>query len=70
MAFKLEFKTDNAAFCDDNGEEHFDYEKREIGRILMELGKSFELFQQSGKRSGTVPDINGNTVGEWSLTDD
>jgi hypothetical protein len=50
--FTLSIETDNDAFT--NGEE--------IARILKEVVIQLE----SGKEFGTIKDINGNTVGDWS----
>jgi len=53
--FKIEFETDNAAFQDGDG-------PAEVARILQILAVKVE----DGQTSGTVRDINGNTVGSWS----
>lgn len=58
--FKLEFKTDNAAFGDGNGE-------AEIARILRQLADRIE----GGGRDDMliyVADLNGNTVGHCHYT--
>ena len=52
--FKLEFKTDNAAF------EDLEYA---VAEILDEVQTKVE----AGSRKGTVMDFNGNSVGEWSV---
>jgi hypothetical protein len=54
--FKLEFKTDNAAFEDDYAVE--------TARILKEIAERIERRRHTG---GWAFDVNGNTVGEWSL---
>ena len=54
MKIKIEFSTDNAAF-----DEHI----YEPGRILRELALVIKENE-----SGTLRDINGNTVGAWSWT--
>lgn len=56
MAFKMEFSTANAAF-----EENLEHE---VFRIVDDVAQ--EVID--GSRSGKIRDINGNTVGEWSLT--
>lgn len=61
--FKLEIKTDNAAFCDpDTGSEDKFLEGIEINRLLAKVQLSIE----AGYTSGTIMDINGNRVGKWS----
>lgn len=52
--FKLQFSTDNAAFETDG--------RHEVDRICGVIGARVA----DGERSGTVRDINGNTIGEWS----
>lgn len=54
--FKLEFRTDNAAF--DNNK------KEEISRILREIAGS--VYQ--GYTEGIIRDINGNIMGRYELT--
>lgn len=56
--FKLEFSTDNAAFADNPGEE--------IDRILRDLDIGVLAFPGCNL-SGRIRDVNGNTVGSWSL---
>lgn len=57
MPFILKFKTENAAFWDGNGVE-------EVARILRETA---EYVAHYGVHSGSIQDINGNTIGEWDL---
>ena len=64
--FKLKISTDNAAFEDDAG--------HEIARILRELadkmsasGFRVDTFENDYNERGNLRDINGNTVGEWTL---
>jgi hypothetical protein len=52
--FKLEFNTANAAFDD---------LPSESARILRDVIKRL----QQGHTGGTCRDVNGNTVGRWSL---
>jgi len=54
--FKLEMKTSNAAFEDN--------EEFEVAEIL----KNVVPMLEDGMRSGTLRDVNGNEVGEWSLS--
>lgn len=58
MAFKMEFSTGNAAFGDEDN--------YEVARILRKVADQVIL----GETEGIARDINGNTVGEWSLTED
>lgn len=62
---KIEFSTDNAAFKDPDGVEGFDivYRDREIIRILSNIIEDVEI----GYDCGSIRDINGNKIGEWSL---
>lgn len=52
MAVKINFKTDNAAF--DDG-------PYEVVRIIREIADMID----GGAMSGTIHDINGNTVGKF-----
>jgi len=56
--FKLEIETGNAAFQDGLGD-------LEIARILKEVTN--RVLQ--GFTEGTVRDMNGNTVGKFSMPD-
>lgn len=60
---KIEIKTGNAVFRDD--EDRFDpyFGGIEIQRILREVA----LQIQNGNESGSCMDINGNKVGIWKL---
>lgn len=61
--FKCEIKTGNAAFCDpDTGNESEFWEAVELKRILEDVCEKLE----EGFTSGSIMDINGNKVGEWS----
>lgn len=54
-AFTLSITTDNAAFEDDPGPE--------VARLLRDAAERVE----AGVSAGVLRDVNGNTVGEWSL---
>lgn len=56
MTVHIEFDTDNAAF-EDNGI------LTESSRILAELARKIE----NGATFGTIRDVNGNRVGEFSI---
>ena len=56
--FTLTIKTDNAAFADDP--------RPEVARILRKLADRVD--DETGDTSWSVRDINGNTVGHWTLT--
>lgn len=59
--FQLTFATDNVAFGE-GGE--FEYELRlEASRILRKVAGQI----LDGRDGGPVMDVNGNTVGKWSL---
>ena len=55
--FKMKFSTDNTVFED--------YKEQEVSRILAEV---VEKIEKCGKTEGFIMDINGNKIGEWSLT--
>lgn len=58
---KIEIKTDNAAFSED---ELLTIEGRyEIARLLRDIAMKIENFHEDGK----IMDVNGNRCGEWSL---
>lgn len=53
--FTLKINTENAAF---------DLMATELSRILREVARKIER----GEEPGSVRDINGNTVGFWTIT--
>jgi len=56
---KIEFKTDNDAFANDNDE-------WEIARILQLIARQI----QDGYDNDKIRDINGNTIGSWEITEE
>lgn len=69
--FKMTIDTENGAFRNELGEtdeemEQLDPSSWELRRILKEVEDSLE----NGKTHDKIFDVNGNRVGEWSLTDD
>lgn len=54
--FKVEFKTGNAAFEEDNG-------RYEIARILKVIADKL----LDGENKGSIRDYNGNHIGDWKL---
>lgn len=60
--FKLEFKTDNAAF----GESKVDL-YHEIEHILQNVGRNVRSY---GHDCGLIFDSNGNVIGSFELTED
>lgn len=54
--FTMEFKTDNAAFEGERGHE-------EVSRILKAIAQGVD----NGFHNGRCTDLNGNTVGSWTL---
>jgi len=57
--FKMEFKTDTAAFSE--------YLMEETAHCLKKVAFRLEF---DGVKSGAVKDINGNTIGHFELTED
>jgi hypothetical protein len=62
---KIEFSTEGAAFKSEYEDAWSNnYTKREeCSRILRRIASHIEL----GDSRGPIMDINGNTIGEWSL---
>lgn len=61
---KIQFSTDSAAFNEYVDETINDACKRqEVVRIL----KRIAIYIESGNKSGSVIDINGNEIGSWEL---
>lgn len=56
MSVKIEFETDNDAFCPHAG--------FEINRILNKIRDDVAAF---GPHEGTIKDSNGNTIGRYSM---
>lgn len=65
MAFSLEFKTDNAAFVNDEG----DFAPgAEVARILAALAAHYDGSYSIDGPAVPVYDVNGNKIGEYRLT--
>ena len=69
--FKMTIDTGNGAFRNEFGEtdeeiKQLDPSSWELRRILKEVEDNLE----NGSTQGKIFDVNGNRVGEWSLTDD
>lgn len=63
--FQVKIVTEGAAFHNDSGDYMDFYAKRfEVRRILESINEAIA----EGKSSGACLDLNGNVVGEWSLT--
>lgn len=62
---KIEFRTDNAAFKDENASEMANdlWTREEVIRILQKIIRDIDYDYDHGP----IMDINGNKVGEWSL---
>lgn len=62
---KISFQTNNAAFKDPDGMKSFDdvYRNREVIRILNNIIEDIMV----GCDCGSIMDINGNKIGEWSI---
>lgn len=66
--FTLKIDTEGAAFRDFyTGEKSSLYETIEIDRILR---KTADAIRYGGQRSGSILDINGNKIGEFSITEE
>lgn len=63
---KIEFSTDNAAFRDEIDEPVLNEicRDREVVRILQNI---IDDIENLGCDCGSIMDINGNKIGEWSL---
>jgi hypothetical protein len=60
MRFTLTIDMENAAFVPGRA--------RELRRILREKANDIRLIDVGD--SGRIRDVNGNTVGEWAVTED
>ena len=62
---KIEFNTDNAAFKDENASEMTNdlWTREEVIRILQKIIRDIDYDYNHG----SIMDINGNKIGEWSL---
>lgn len=58
---EIKFKTSNAAFHDDNGNEDEYYRNQEVARILREIADRVEDYWDRG----SIADLNGIKIGEW-----
>ena len=65
--FKLEIATDNAAFCDPNGNPAQDYKELEVARLLS---RAAEKIQEHGITEGSLFDGNGARVGTFYYEED
>jgi hypothetical protein len=67
MAFTLEFKTDNAAFLNDEGDF---IPGPEIARVLSAIASKFDEDMGYTINGPAVPvrDYNGNRIGSYRLT--
>lgn len=66
MKFSLEIKAGNAAF--DTGTEG-EVSGSEIARILRKLADNIDGIDLTDGHDGGLSDVNGNTVGFWSVDD-
>lgn len=65
MPFKLEFKTDNAAFMNDEG----DFAPgAEIARILAGIASHYDGSYSIDGPAQPVYDVNGNRIGQYRLS--
>ena len=57
MNFKIEINMDNAAFKPNH--------ESELRRILMDIAN--KISTTTSPQNGNCRDLNGNTVGKWSI---
>lgn len=64
---KIEVETENAGLrnVDPSSLEDYGIDVEALTTILRDLAQHL----QQGRREGPIMDINGNNVGNWSLTD-
>ena len=62
---KIQFSTEGAAFKDEYADEATNYinTRDEVIRILRRIVTNIEY----GHDHGSIMDINGNKIGEWSI---
>lgn len=62
---KIEFSTDNAAFKDDSASDMANdlCTREQVIRILQKIIRDIDYDYNNG----SIMDINGNKIGEWSL---
>ena len=60
---KISFNTDNAAFCDADGNPS-DLDKR-LGIIDILMTLQYKISH--GESYGSILDANGNIIGSWSM---
>jgi hypothetical protein len=67
VKFRIEIDCSNDAFHED---ETLHDEGIEIARILRETADLADVLVLYGGENQPIRDVNGNTVGRWSYTDD
>lgn len=65
MQFQLTIKCDNAAFYDMDGNPCQGYE---VAKILKDLAKKLESFDDVSDFERVLYDVNGNRVGKATVT--
>lgn len=60
---KIEIKTGNAAFHDEDAENDYYVTAAELDRIFGQISRAVA----EGRTDGKVIDINGNKCGEWRI---
>lgn len=55
--FEMHFRMDNAAFA-------FPHRSTEVARILLDI---HNRVLHDGRTEGTILDLNGNKIGQWSI---
>lgn len=68
--FTIRFKTDNAAFHEDDGTATADALAAGIVATLLGTKRSILREIDGEETSGVVKDINGNSIGNWQWKED
>ena len=65
--FKCEIRTGGAAFHSEKSEMDPFLDREIVGQEVSRLLKKIAMEIQRGSDYGSIIDLNGNKVGEWSL---
>ena len=66
MTLEITLDTDNAAFCNEDGDTSGYSRDTEVARILSDLARR---INKSGMADYVLTDINGNSVGQLRVTE-
>ena len=64
--FRMSIRTTNAAFVSEFDSDSEFYRRDEVACLLHDVA---DRIEHDGATHGTLIDINGNSVGDWELTD-